>query len=134
MHRGRGLERVQAADRDVGAADCRLHLDLHRQQPPGAAAERPCAGLRPLTTVTARPITFLSDYGSADEFAGICRAVIARIAPDARVIDLSHGIARHDVGHGAAVLAHSLGYAPPGVHLAVVDPGVGTARRPVAVA
>ena len=83
--------------------------------------------------MTARPITFLSDYGTADEFAGICRAVIARIAPGARVIDLSHGIARHDVGHGAAVLANALGYAPAGVHLAVVDPGVGTARRPVAV-
>lgn len=81
-----------------------------------------------------RPITFLSDYGSSDEFAGVCRAVIARIAPDARVIDLSHGIARHDVRQGAAVLANALAFAPPGVHLAVVDPGVGTARRAVAVA
>jgi S-adenosyl-L-methionine hydrolase (adenosine-forming) len=82
----------------------------------------------------ARSITFLSDYGTADEFAGVCRAVIARIAPEARVIDLSHGIARHDVGHGAAVLANALGFAPAGVHLAVVDPGVGTERRPVAAA
>ena len=81
-----------------------------------------------------RPITFLSDYGTSDEFAGVCRAVIARIAPGAQVIDISHGIARHDVGHGAAVLANALGYAPAGVHLAVVDPGVGTARRPVAAA
>ena len=82
----------------------------------------------------ARPITFLSDYGVADEFAGVCRAVIARIAPDARVIDLSHGVARHDVRQGAAILAGALGFAPAGVHLAVVDPGVGTARRAVAVA
>ena len=82
----------------------------------------------------ARPITFLSDYGSADEFAGVCRAVIARIAPEARVIDLRHGIARHDVRQGATVLANAVGYAPAGVHLAVVDPGVGTARRAVAVA
>jgi len=82
----------------------------------------------------ARPITFLSDYGTADEFAGVCRAVIARIAPDAPVIDLSHGVARHDVRHGATVLASSVGYAPAGVHLAVVDPGVGTSRRAVAVA
>ena len=81
----------------------------------------------------ARPITFLSDYGTADEFAGVCRAVIARIAPEATVIDLSHGIARHSVGQGAAVLAHALQFAPAGVHLAVVDPGVGTARRAVAV-
>jgi S-adenosylmethionine hydrolase len=82
----------------------------------------------------ARPITFLSDYGWTDEFAGVCRAVIARIAPDASVIDLSHGVPRHDVGRGATVLANALGFAPAGVHLAVVDPGVGTDRRPVAVA
>jgi S-adenosylmethionine hydrolase len=82
----------------------------------------------------ARPITFLSDYGSTDEFAGVCRAVIARIAPQAPVIDISHGIRRHDVGHGAAVLANAVRFAPAGVHLAVVDPGVGTPRRPVAVA
>jgi S-adenosylmethionine hydrolase len=82
----------------------------------------------------ARPITFLSDYGTGDEFAGVCRAVIARIAPDAPVIDLTHGIARHDVRQGAAVLANAVGYAPAGVHLAVVDPGVGTGRRAVAVA
>ncbi len=82
----------------------------------------------------ARPITFLSDYGVDDEFAGVCRAVIVRIAPDARIIDLTHGIVRHDVRHGAAVLANATAFAPDGVHLAVVDPGVGTARRAVAVA
>jgi len=81
----------------------------------------------------ARPITFLSDYGSDDEFAGVCRAVIARIAPEAQVIDLTHGIAAHSVGQGAAVLASSLAYAPAGVHLAVVDPGVGGDRRAIAV-
>lgn len=81
----------------------------------------------------ARPITFLSDYGTDDEFAGVCRAVIARIAPEARVIDLTHGIAAHDVRQGAAVLASSLAYAPAGVHLAVVDPGVGGDRRAIAV-
>ena len=59
-----------------------------------------------------RPITFLSDYGTADEFAGVCRAVVARIAPEARVIDLTHGIARHDVRQGAAVLESSLRFAP----------------------
>ena len=81
----------------------------------------------------ARPITFLSDYGLDDEFAGVCRAVIARIAPDAPVIDITHGIPRHAVRHGAAVLANVLPYAPVGVHLAVVDPEVGTERRAVAV-
>jgi S-adenosylmethionine hydrolase len=81
----------------------------------------------------ARPITFLSDYGYADEFAGVCRAVIARIVPDARVIDITHGLPRHAVRQGAVLLANALPFAPPGVHLAIVDPGVGTERRPVAM-
>jgi S-adenosyl-L-methionine hydrolase (adenosine-forming) len=80
-----------------------------------------------------RPITFLSDYGYADEFAGVCRAVITRIASEAQVVDITHGLPRHAVRHGAVLLAHALPFAPPGVHLAVVDPGVGTERRPVAV-
>jgi S-adenosylmethionine hydrolase len=87
-----------------------------------------------LRGVDARPITFLSDYGTADEFAGVCRAVIASIAPDALVIDLTHGIRRHDVRRGAAALADAIVFAPPGVHLAVVDPGVGTPRRAIAAA
>ena len=81
----------------------------------------------------ARPITFLSDYGADDEFAGVCRAVIARIAPEATVIDLTHGVRRHAVRQGATILGNALPYAPPGVHLAVIDPGVGTPRRAVAV-
>jgi S-adenosylmethionine hydrolase len=83
--------------------------------------------------VAAVPITFLSDYGYSDEFAGVCRAVIARISPDATVIDLTHGIPRHTIGVGATVLASALPFAPPGVHLAVIDPEVGTARRGIAV-
>lgn len=79
------------------------------------------------------PITFLSDYGDQDEFAGVCRAVIRQIAPDAPLIDLTHGIERQGVRHGALALANALPFCPPGVHLAVVDPGVGSARRPVAV-
>ena len=80
-----------------------------------------------------RPITFLSDYGYADEFAGVCRAVIAEIAPDAQVIDITHGLPRHAVRQGAVLLAHALPFTPPGVHMAVVDPGVGSERRPIAV-
>ncbi len=83
--------------------------------------------------MAALPITFLSDYGSEDEFAGVCRAVIASIAPEANLIDLTHGIPRHAVAQGAEVLAASLPFAPAGVHLAVVDPGVGTSRRAVAI-
>jgi S-adenosyl-L-methionine hydrolase (adenosine-forming) len=78
-------------------------------------------------------VTFVSDYGSDDEFVGVCHAVIERIAPEARVLDLSHGIPRHDVRQGAAVLANALGYASPGVHLAIVDPGVGSTRKAVVV-
>jgi len=78
-------------------------------------------------------ITFLSDYGTCDEFVGVCHAVMARRCPSARVIDLAHGIARHDVRAGALALRAALQYAPAGVHLAVVDPGVGGERRAVAV-
>jgi S-adenosyl-L-methionine hydrolase (adenosine-forming) len=81
----------------------------------------------------ARPITFLSDYGLEDDFVGVCHAVMARVAPDARVIDLTHGLARHDVRSAAMVLRRSLPFCAPGVHLAVVDPGVGTARRAIAL-
>jgi S-adenosylmethionine hydrolase len=81
----------------------------------------------------AKPITFLSDYGLRDEFVGVVHAVIARLAPGAQVIDLTHGIPRQDVETGARVLARSLAYAPAGVHLAVVDPEVGARRRAVAL-
>jgi S-adenosylmethionine hydrolase len=78
-------------------------------------------------------ITFMSDYGSGDEFVGVCHAVIARRAPRARVIDLGHGVHRHDVRAGALALRAALPYTPAGVHLAIVDAGVGGARRAVAL-
>jgi S-adenosylmethionine hydrolase len=78
-------------------------------------------------------VTFLSDYGLDDDFVGVCHGVIARVAPDVRVIDVTHGIARHDVRSGALVLRRALPYMPAGVHLAVVDPEVGGARRAVAL-
>jgi S-adenosyl-L-methionine hydrolase (adenosine-forming) len=78
-------------------------------------------------------ITFLSDYGLEDNFVGVCHGVMARIAPDARVIDLSHAIQPQDVRHGATVLALSMPFVPRAVHLAVVDPTVGGERRLVAV-
>src|SRR3954467_4430816 len=81
----------------------------------------------------ALPITFLSDYGVRDEFAGVVHAVIARICPTARVIDLSHGVPRHDVVAGARMLARAVPDAPVGVHLAVVDPEVGARRRAIAL-
>jgi S-adenosylmethionine hydrolase len=82
----------------------------------------------------ARPILFLTDYGLADEFVGVCHAVIARLAPEGRVIDLDHGVPPGDVLAGALALEAAAPYAPPdSVFLAVVDPGVGTERRALAV-
>jgi S-adenosylmethionine hydrolase len=79
------------------------------------------------------PVTFLSDYGLEDDFVGVCHAVMARIAPEVRIVDLTHGIERHDVRTGALVLRRALPYAQPGVHLAVVDPEVGAQRRAIAL-
>ena len=81
-----------------------------------------------------RPICFFSDYGYTDDFAGVCRAVVARLAPEIRVIDVTHGLPERDVLAGAVVLRNTLPYMPDkAVILAVVDPGVGGPRRPVAM-
>ena len=78
-------------------------------------------------------VTFLTDFGLQDDFVGTCHGVIARIAPDARVIDVTHGIPPQAVLQGAVVLRNTVPYMPVGVHLAVVDPDVGGNRRAVAV-
>ena len=78
-------------------------------------------------------VTFLSDYGLADEFVGVVKSVIRSIAPDVTVIDLTHDIDAHDVRGGGLALARSAQYLVPGVVLAVVDPGVGTPRRAIAI-
>ncbi|MEM9039674.1 MAG: SAM-dependent chlorinase/fluorinase [Actinomycetota bacterium] len=78
-------------------------------------------------------ISFLSDYGLQDEFVGVVHAVIADLAPHVRVIDLTHGVAPFDVRAGSLALARSIGYVPSGVIVAVVDPGVGSDRRGVAI-
>jgi hypothetical protein len=78
-------------------------------------------------------ITFLTDFGLEDDFVGTCHGVMARIAPDARVIDITHGIPPQAILQGALVLRSTIKYMPVGVHLAVVDPGVGGHRRAVAV-
>jgi len=78
-------------------------------------------------------VSFLSDYGLRDEFVGIVKGVIADIAPHARVIDLTHEIPPFDVRAGSLALARCISYVPSGIVLAVVDPGVGTERRGVAV-
>ena len=78
-------------------------------------------------------ISFLTDYGSADEFVGVVHSVIRQLAPEVRVIDISHHVPAHDIRAGGLTLARSAQYLAPGVVLAVVDPGVGTARRAVAI-
>ena len=78
-------------------------------------------------------VTLLTDYGRDDEFVGICHAVIRRILPGAEIVDLTHGIPRHGVRPGALVLRNAMPYLPVGVHVAVVDPQVGTERRALAL-
>ena len=78
-------------------------------------------------------VTFLSDFGLQDDFVGTCHGVIKRIAPDVEVIDVTHGIPAQSVMQGALVLANTVPYMPVGVHLAVVDPGVGSTRRALAL-
>jgi S-adenosylmethionine hydrolase len=78
-------------------------------------------------------VSFLTDFGLEDDFVGTCHGVIARLAPDVRVIDVTHGIAPQAVLQGALVLRNTTPFMPVGVHLAVVDPDVGGNRRAIAV-
>lgn len=78
-------------------------------------------------------ISFLSDYGTDDEWVGVVHSVVHGIVPDVHIVDITHGIPPCDVKSGGLALARSAQYLCPGVVLAVVDPGVGTDRRGVAV-
>lgn len=80
-----------------------------------------------------RNISFLSDYGTKDEFVGVVKSVIRSITPDVQITDITHGIPRHNIRAGSLALARASQYLNPGVVLAIVDPGVGTDRRGVAV-
>src|SRR3954470_25025325 len=98
------------------------------------ASFRPCCGRRSRVAGRMPPVvTFLSDFGLSDQFVGICHGVIVRTCPDAHVIHLGHWIAPQAVSHGAQVLAGAMPYMPVGVHMAVVDPGVGSERRAVVI-
>src|SRR3984957_19380589 len=98
-------------------------------------------GIRPSSTHPSRLrcvapfhcLTFLTDYGLEDAFVAVCHGVACQIAPDLRIIDITHLIPPGDIRRGAVVLAQAVPYLPPAVHVAVVDPGVGTARRAIAV-
>ncbi len=77
-------------------------------------------------------VTFTTDFGWSIA-AGICRGVIKKICPDADLIDLTHSIPHYDIEAGAASMMDAVPYLPVGIHVVVVDPGVGSVRRPVAV-
>jgi S-adenosylmethionine hydrolase len=80
------------------------------------------------------PIAILTDFGYRDHYVGVMKGVIARIAPAARIIDITHGIPARSIVAGAIALKQSWHYFPkPTIFLAVVDPGVGTARLPIAI-
>ena len=78
-------------------------------------------------------VTLLTDYGRDDDFVGVCHGVIRTIYPEAQVVDITHGVERYAVRQGALVLRNTLPYMPVGVHVAVVDPQVGTERRALAL-
>ena len=86
-----------------------------------------------MAPVPATVVSLLTDFGLADPSVAACKGVILRISPDVRLVDISHGVERHCIAHGAAILWAALPYLPASIHLAVVDPGVGTERRAVAL-
>lgn len=80
-----------------------------------------------------RLVTFMTDFGLRDPSAGVLSGVVLAMTPDARTLDLTHAIPPYDVEAGAEALVESLVHLPVGIHVAVVDPGVGTQRRPIAI-
>ena len=91
-----------------------------------AAARLPHAGNRPFVSLT-------SDWGMRDPSAAICRGVVLNIAPEALIVDVTHEVDKYNIRHGALMLWCALPFLPIGAHVCVVDPGVGTARRPIAI-
>jgi S-adenosylmethionine hydrolase len=91
-----------------------------------AASRLPHEGNRPFVSLT-------SDWGVRDPSPAICRAVVLGIAPDALIVDISHEVDKFNIRHGALMLWCALPFLPIGAHVCVVDPGVGTARRPIAI-
>src|SRR5918998_2518154 len=92
------------------------------------------AGGGPFYTRGMRPICFLSDFGLADDFVGTCKGVMLGIAPRVAIVDLTHEVPGFEVEAGAEVLHHATRYMPDdAIYLAVVDPGVGTERRALAL-
>jgi S-adenosylmethionine hydrolase len=81
-----------------------------------------------------RVVTFLSDFGLKDPYVAEMKAIVLRKCPEAKIVDISHAIDKFDVRMGAFVLASAAPFFPKGtVHVAVVDPGVGTRRLPIVI-
>jgi hypothetical protein len=78
-------------------------------------------------------VSFLSDYGHSDEFVGVVHSVIRSIAPHVAVVDIVHDLPPYDIRAGSLALSRAVQYVAPGIVLAIVDPGVGTDRRAIAV-
>jgi S-adenosyl-L-methionine hydrolase (adenosine-forming) len=91
-----------------------------------AAARIPRTDSRPF-------VSMLTDWGARDPSAAICHGVVLSIAPEALIVDITHEIEKYNIRHGALMLWSALPFLPVGAHMAVVDPGVGTARRPIAI-
>ena len=123
------LGSTPARDHDRAADDGRRARRRSHRCGGGGHAER--RRPRRLSRGVARFITFLTDFGLQDDFVGTCHGVMKRIAPEVEIIDITHGIPPQGVLQGALTLANTLPFMPEGVHLAVVDPGVGSARRPL---
>jgi S-adenosylmethionine hydrolase len=78
-------------------------------------------------------VSLTSDWGERDPSPAICRAVVLSVAPEALMVDISHEVEKYNIRHGALMLWCALPYMPIGAHMCVIDPGVGTARRPIAI-
>ena len=109
-----------------------FRLTLHGRQE-GGSSDSGDHNVRSPFVTTFDCLSLLTDYGLDDGFVAACHGVAARVAPGVRIIDITHLVPPGDVRRGAAVLAQTIPYLPPAVHVAVVDPGVGSTRRGIAV-
>ena len=91
-----------------------------------AAARIPRTDSRPF-------VSMLTDWGARDPSAAICHGVVLNIIPEALIVDITHEIEKYNIRHGALMLWSALPFLPVGAHMAVVDPGVGMPRRPIAI-
>ena len=120
-------DRAECRRRGSAAAAVLVGLGLLLALQAGRAAARAARPAHPL-------IVFLSDFGSVDDAVAICKGVMLSLAPDAQIIDLTHQVTPYSIAEGARLLTRTAPYYPAGtVFVTVIDPGVGTSRRPIVV-